>query len=243
MRSWALGILAAVLVHLVILLFGGIFFLGGDAERPAADIEDVQIVDSAEESPDEKPTEPEVPLEEKEAEELEAPEDAAPDMRQLFDAQVEAPSPGEPAALAALSLSALEGALGSGGSGGESFGLGFNLTSGGRIGGVGAPGKELAEEMVFSLSELDVRPRALFQSAPTYPSELRSKKIEGLVHVLFVVDVEGRVTDPKIEASSRPEFEVPALEAVRRWKFEPAMRSGKKVAARMRVPIRFAVTG
>ena len=50
----------------------------------------------------------------------------------------------------------------------------------------------------------------------------------------------GAVVDPKIETSPNPGFERPVLEAVRQWKFDPAVRGGKKVAARMRVPLRFS---
>jgi protein TonB len=53
------------------------------------------------------------------------------------------------------------------------------------------------------------------------------------------VDETGRVVNPRVEKASYPEFEKPALEAVRQWKFEPAIKGGKRVSCRMRVPFRF----
>jgi protein TonB len=86
---------------------------------------------------------------------------------------------------------------------------------------------------------VDQKPRAIYQASPMYPSEMRGKKIEGVVTVLFVVDASGKVTNLRVEKSSAVTFEKPAMEAVRRWKFEPAIKGGQRVACKMRVPIRF----
>jgi TonB family protein len=55
----------------------------------------------------------------------------------------------------------------------------------------------------------------------------------------FVLSESGRVEDLRIESSSRPEFEPPALEAVRRWRFKPGEKNGEPVRTYMRLPIRF----
>ena len=94
----------------------------------------------------------------------------------------------------------------------------------------------------FAIADLDQKPRPILQPAPQYPYELRQKKIEGTVSVLFIVDETGRVVNPKIETSPNPGFERPVLEALRQWRFEAAVRGGKKVAARMRIPIRFSAS-
>src|SRR5262245_56657163 len=117
-----------------------------------------------------------------------------------------------------------------------------DFASGGRIGGTGRAGDadDGGEGGAFSIAELDQKPRAILQTAPQYTYELRQKKIEGTVSVLFIVDETGRVVNPRIETSPNPGFERAVLEAVRQWKFEAAVRGGKKVAARMRVPLRFS---
>jgi protein TonB len=75
--------------------------------------------------------------------------------------------------------------------------------------------------------------------AGTFPQEMRSKSVEGVVTLIFIVDETGRVVNPRVEKASHPAFEAPALEALRQWKFEPAVKSGKRVSCRMRVPMRF----
>ena len=57
--------------------------------------------------------------------------------------------------------------------------------------------------------------------------------------VLAAVDTPSDSNNPRVEKSSHPQFEAPALAAVRQWKFEPAIKAGQRVSCRMRVPIRF----
>jgi protein TonB len=90
---------------------------------------------------------------------------------------------------------------------------------------------------IFSLADLDQRPRVIFQRVPNYPPELRRRN--GTVYIVFLVDTHGRVMNPKVEKSTDPAFERPAIEAVRQWRFEPGTRNGEKVAFKMRAPITF----
>jgi protein TonB len=90
---------------------------------------------------------------------------------------------------------------------------------------------------IFSLADLDQRPRVIFQRVPNYPPELRRR--QGTVYIVFLVDTHGRVVNPKVERSTDPAFERPALEAVKQWRFEAGTRNGEKVAFKMRAPITF----
>jgi len=101
--------------------------------------------------------------------------------------------------------------------------------------------KDTVKEMVFSMEDLDQKPVAVAQIQPTHPRDLLKAKVEGQVVVLFVVDEEGRVEDPRVENSSRPEFEKPALDAVRKWKFKPGTKEGAPVKTYIRQPIRFSI--
>jgi TonB family protein len=82
------------------------------------------------------------------------------------------------------------------------------------------------------------RPRLLYRAAPTVTDELRAKG-PGRVTGLFVVDGSGAVVDPRVQESSDPDFEEPALEAVRRWRFLPAVRDGEPVHVRLRIHVDF----
>jgi protein TonB len=147
-----------------------------------------------------------------------------------------------------MSLGALESALEPGDSGGAGFGVGGgSLASGGRIGGTGTPGaegslEESSADFIFDIRALDQKPRPVHQAQPIYPRELRQRKVEGTVYVVFVVDTDGRVLRPEVEGSPDAAFDSAAIDAVRRWRFEPAVVRGEKVKAKMRVPIRFSLS-
>lgn len=127
-----------------------------------------------------------------------------------------------------LSLSQLEMALEGGMGGGVGIGLGMQTAS-----------NLVAAIEVFELSQVDKPPSATMVVPPRYPRELQQQKAEGTVILVFVLDEKGRVKDPRVESSTHDGFARPALEAVRQWMFEPAVKDGKSVRARVRQSIRF----
>jgi protein TonB len=120
------------------------------------------------------------------------------------------------------------------------------LGSGGALAGFGDTRSLTAataiQEETFSVADLEKRPEAVSQVAPAYPAELRKAKVEGVVTLVFILDETGRVEDPRVENSTRPEFEKPALDAIRKWRFSPGMRDGQAVRTYIRIPMRFRVT-
>jgi protein TonB len=102
-----------------------------------------------------------------------------------------------------------------------------------------AQSEEGSLDEIFSLGELDQRPRVIFQRMPTYPPELRRSNRQGTVYVIFIVNREGRVESPKVEKSTDPAFDQAALDAVRQWRFEPGTRNGETVQFKIRIPITF----
>ncbi len=75
---------------------------------------------------------------------------------------------------------------------------------------------------------------------PRYPFAARRKGIEGRVVLRVTVLASGRVEDLAVERTSGSRLlDRAALEAVRRWRFAPATRLGRPVAATVRVPIAF----
>lgn len=98
-------------------------------------------------------------------------------------------------------------------------------------------------EETFNVADLEKRPEVIAQVAPAYPSELRKARVEGTVTLLFLLDETGRVEDPRVDQSSRPEFEKPAIEALKKWRFKPGEKEGQPVKTYMRLPIRFRIAG
>lgn len=119
------------------------------------------------------------------------------------------------------------------------------MGSGGALSGFGEiralTAAENTQSDTFDVSDLEKKPEAVSQTAPVYPADLRKAKIEGSVTVICILGEDGRVEEPRVENSSRPEFEKPALDAVRKWRFRPGMKDGQAVRTYIRIPLRFRV--
>ncbi len=89
-------------------------------------------------------------------------------------------------------------------------------------------------------ADLDEKPTPILQDPPTLTPEVR-RKSPGKVYIIFIVDERGRVQDARVQNAGRSDavLERAALNAVKRWKFEPGRRDGQPVRFRMRVPITF----
>lgn len=93
---------------------------------------------------------------------------------------------------------------------------------------------------IFKLSDLDRIPQVVAQPAPQFPQNPGLDN--GVVRLTFIVDADGNVRDPKIVSATDQAFETPAINGVKKWKFRPGMKGGRKVATLMEVPIRFELT-
>jgi protein TonB len=229
-----LGIVLAASLHVAFILFGGLLFPKNEEDEGT--LQEVELV-SEDVAADEKKEEEEETPDEPAEDELKTEAEEAPDVAEIMR-NLELSAIDEPPALEAASLGAIEQAL-SGQAFGGDFADALSFASGGRIGGTGRADADQSLESAFSLAEIDQKPRAIFQSTPLYPSEMRHQKVEGVVTVIFIVDPSGKVSNPRVEQSTHPAFERPALDAVKQWKFEPAIKAGKRVNCKMRVPIRF----
>lgn len=86
----------------------------------------------------------------------------------------------------------------------------------------------------------DEAPRIISQVNPMYPTDAFIKNIEGTVLVEAIVDIDGRVVNPRI-VRSIPILDAAALACVRQWVFAPARHHGVRVATVIRAPIQFHI--
>ncbi len=99
---------------------------------------------------------------------------------------------------------------------------------------------------VYDLKELDREkgdklPRAMFQKAPVYPADLKKKGVEGWASVEWIIDSKGNVRKPRVIKSSHREFQSPAIEAVIKSKWTPAIKDGLPVNVRVTQRIDFNI--
>ena len=95
------------------------------------------------------------------------------------------------------------------------------------------------EEFVFEVSEVDQDPKRIVAVRPVYPLNLKMQQIEGWVRLFVVVDEKGNVIKAQGQRFSHPEFVRPAIDAVLKWKYEPAYKDGRPVKVRRIQPISF----
>ena len=63
------------------------------------------------------------------------------------------------------------------------------------------------------------------------------------VVVSFTVTPTGEVTNAAVVSSTHKRLEKPVLEAVKKWKFAPAVKAGAPVSSKVIQPVAFAISG
>jgi periplasmic protein TonB len=83
-------------------------------------------------------------------------------------------------------------------------------------------------------------PRGGYQYLPSYPSSARRLGIQGTTLLQVLVSDDGRVSDVIVKQSAgHPDLDQAAVNAVRRWRFEPARRGPEPVAMWVQLPFEF----
>jgi len=75
---------------------------------------------------------------------------------------------------------------------------------------------------------------------PKYPPEEQRRGIGGTVILVISIDANGNVLDVEVEKSSgNRNLDRAAMQAARKWRFNPEIKNGQKVPSRVRVPVEF----
>lgn len=148
-------------------------------------------------------------------------------------AQVNLPNMGDPVAkIAGPASSGVGGGggIGSGASGGVGIGTGpgVGIGSGGSTGGG-----------VFRVGGGVSAPRVVSAPDPEYSEEARKAKYQGVVVLWLVIGPDGKPRDIRIARPLGMGLDQKAVEAVRRWVFEPGTKDGHPVAVQLNVEVNF----
>ncbi|MBZ5565657.1 MAG: energy transducer TonB [Acidobacteriia bacterium] len=122
------------------------------------------------------------------------------------------------------------GGIGSGEGTGIGSGTGGGLGPGSGGGTGGGP---------FSVGGNVTAPVAIYKPEPAYSEEARKAKYQGTVVLWIVVDAQGNVIDERVVKPLGLGLDEKAIEAVKTWKFKPALRNGTPVPVRVMVEVTF----
>ena len=117
---------------------------------------------------------------------------------------------------------------GSGGGVGSGEGPGYGPGHGGGVGG-GA----------FRVGGGVSAPRAIYSPDPEFSEEARKARYQGVCVVWLVVGPDGKPRDIQVHRTLGLGLDEKAIEAVKTWRFEPAMKDGKPVAVQISVEVTF----
>jgi protein TonB len=117
---------------------------------------------------------------------------------------------------------------GSGGGVGSGEGPGFGPGKGGGTGGG-----------IFHVGGGVSAPRVVFQVDPEFSEEARKAKYQGTCTLMLVVDAAGRPTNIRVANSLGMGLDEKAIEAARKWRFEPAMKDGHPVSVEIALEVDF----
>jgi periplasmic protein TonB len=122
------------------------------------------------------------------------------------------------------------GSIGSGSGGGVGVGKGPGVGPG-YGGGTG--------DGVFHRGGGVSAPRPIFSPDPEYSEEARRAKIQGTCVLWMIVGPDGKPREIKVARTLRLGLDEKAIEAVKQWKFQPAMKDGQPVAVQINVEVSF----
>ncbi len=117
---------------------------------------------------------------------------------------------------------------GSGGGVGVGHGPGVGAGSGGGIGGG-----------VFKVGGGISAPQAISTPDPEYTEEARNAKTQGTCVLWLIVDDQGRPRDIRIVRGLGFGLDARAINAVKQWRFQPAMKDGRPVNVQISVEVGF----
>jgi periplasmic protein TonB len=117
---------------------------------------------------------------------------------------------------------------GSGGGVGVGHGAGVGAGSGGGIGGG-----------VFKVGGGISAPQPISTPDPEYTEQARQAKTQGTCVLWLIVDDQGRPRDIRVVRGLGSGLDTKAIEAVKQWRFEPAMKDGRPVNVQISVEVGF----
>jgi protein TonB len=99
-----------------------------------------------------------------------------------------------------------------------------------------------ADDKVYKVGGDVSAPVPIERSEPDYTQAARDERVEGSVKVSAIVNAEGRTENIQVVRKLHPDLDKNAVDAVKTWRFKPAMKEGKRVKAVVNIEINFRLS-
>jgi len=129
-------------------------------------------------------------------------------------------------------------------SNGQGSGAGMGNGQGGGLGsgngnGYGPGTGSNAGGGAFRLGSGDTPPSLIYSPDPEFSDEARRSKYQGICLISVIVDVQGNPQNPRVVRALGMGLDEKALEAVRKYKFKPAMRGRTAIPVQLTIEVNF----
>ncbi len=101
------------------------------------------------------------------------------------------------------------------------------------------PGKEINSDAIYHVGGGVSAPKLVSSTEPKFPLGHTEKNFSSSCLISFIVNASGSPEQLKVVRSLGPDFDQSALDAVKQYRFEPAMFSGQPVAVSLKVEVNF----
>lgn len=93
----------------------------------------------------------------------------------------------------------------------------------------------------FYPKDIEVPPAMRDVPPPSYPSEWRNRAVEGDAQVAFIINEKGRTEQVQAVTATDAQFATAATNAVKKWRFKPAKKTGQPVRVLIVQTIKFTL--
>lgn len=102
-----------------------------------------------------------------------------------------------------------------------------------------ADAEKTAPTGAFRVGDGFSAPKEIHAPDPEYSDEARKAKLQGTCVLFVLIGSDGRPHGIKVQRALGLGLDEKAIEAVKTWRFEPAMKDGKAVSALIRLEVHF----
>jgi TonB family protein len=107
--------------------------------------------------------------------------------------------------------------------------------------GVAVQGQQDLQAVIFEEGETDEDFVPVYTPAPPYPERARELEAQGVLEVVMVIDIDGKVSSYDVIRSPHPSITAEFRKIVTQWRFKPAKNKGVPVRVRARKVIEYTL--